>query len=66
MANKDVQRINRASASSRRGLGLRGFPIQPDGMPSGKHMAGFKGMKLADGVECNCGGCRWRAKNVTK
>ena len=35
-------------------------PIQPDGMPSGKHLGGFKGMKV-EGT-CLCGGCNPKAK----
>lgn len=37
-------------------------PIQPDGMPSGKHLGGFKGMK-SDEV-CNCGGCNAKRKRA--
>ena len=35
-------------------------PIQPDGMPSGKHLAGFKGTKV-EGT-CLCAGCHPKAK----
>lgn len=35
-------------------------PAQPDGMPMGKHLAGFKGTK-AEGI-CLCGGCNPKAK----
>jgi hypothetical protein len=35
--------------------------IQPDGMPSGKHLAGFKGTKV-EGT-CLCGGCNPKAKS---
>ncbi len=35
-------------------------PIQPDGMPSGKHLGGFKGMKIDEA--CNCAGCNPKAK----
>lgn len=37
-------------------------PRQPEGMPMGKHLAGFKGSKTD--VPCYCGGCSARAKSV--
>jgi len=36
------------------------FPQQPPGMPRGKHLTGFKGMKTEE--NCNCGGCHPNAK----
>lgn len=34
--------------------------LQPDGMPQGRHLTGFKGMKV-EGV-CLCGGCHPNAQ----
>jgi hypothetical protein len=36
------------------------IPLQPPGMPQGKHLAGFKGTKV-DGT-CLCGGCHPNAQ----
>jgi hypothetical protein len=36
------------------------MPRQPDGMPMGRHLAGFKGMKSDN--PCSCGGCNARNK----
>lgn len=36
------------------------IPLQPDGMPQGRHMTGFKGSKV-EGT-CLCGGCHPNAK----
>lgn len=41
--------------------------LQPDGQPQGRHLAGFKGMKV-EGI-CLCGGCHPNAikgKNYVK
>jgi hypothetical protein len=35
-------------------------PLQPDGMPQGRHMAGFKGSKV-EGL-CLCGSCHPNAQ----
>lgn len=53
-AGKAARRNARAEAHRKR------VPIQPDGQPSGKHLAGFKGMKIDEG--CMCGGCNPKAK----
>ena len=38
----------------------RGLPRQPDGMPQGRHLTGFKGSKV-DAV-CLCGKCNPAAR----
>lgn len=54
MAAKNKQR--RASRRADRQEHYRKrVPNQPDGMPQGKHLAGFKGTKV-EGT-CLCGGC---------
>lgn len=53
-AAKASRRFERQEAHRKR------VPIQPDGMPSGKHLGGFKGMKV-EGT-CLCGGCNPKAK----
>lgn len=52
--HKGSRRAERAETFRKR------VPDQPDGMPRGKHLAGFKGTKV-DGV-CMCGGCHPNAK----
>jgi hypothetical protein len=39
-------------------------PLQPAGMPQGKHLTGFKGTKADE--ECFCGGCHPNAKANAK
>jgi hypothetical protein len=48
-ARRATRKFNRQEAHRKR------VPIQPDGQPSGKHLGGFKGMKVDE--SCMCGGC---------
>ena len=52
MANRIAQQIN-SSYKSRHPK--KTIPQQPDGMPQGRHLQGFKGSKI-DAV-CSCGRC---------
>ena len=40
----------------------RNVPQQPEGMPRGKHLSGFKGMKID--ATCMCGRCNPNAKTT--
>lgn len=53
---REKRRLQRAENFRKR------VPTQPDGMPQGKHLSGFKGMRV-DGV-CYCGGCNPAARKA--
>jgi hypothetical protein len=40
------------------------IPLQPDGMPQGKHLTGFKGSKV-EGI-CLCGSCHPNKKSYIR
>lgn len=43
-----------------KGFKTKDFAAQPAGQPQGKHLTGFKGMKIDQ--LCECGGCHPNAK----
>ena len=49
-------------SAERRAIKRKNVPTQPDGMPQGRHLSGFKGMKV-DAV-CLCGGCHPNAQRT--